>query len=66
MTQVDLPTGAKSGLRVVRQILGDIDRIRFFDFSDRDVVRHPVVQRIVTAYERADREREAREKQEKV
>ena len=66
VTQVDLPTGAKSGLRVVRQILGDIDRIRFFDFSDRDVVRHPVVQRIVTAYERADREREAREKQEKV
>ncbi|HSY49172.1 MAG TPA: PhoH family protein [Thermoanaerobaculia bacterium] len=66
VTQVDLPTGAKSGLRVVRQILGDIDRIRFFDFSDRDVVRHPVVQRIVTAYERADREREAREKPEKV
>ncbi len=65
VTQVDLPTGAKSGLRVVRQILDGIDRIRFFDFSDRDVVRHPVVQRIVTAYERSDREREAREKQEK-
>src|SRR6266404_4714798 len=60
VTQVDLPTGAKSGLRVVRQILGDIDRIRFFDFSDRDVVRHPVVQRIVMAYDRADKEREER------
>src|SRR5258708_2718710 len=58
VTQVDLPTGSKSGLRVVRQILGDIDRIRFFDFSDRDVVRHPVVQRIVMAYDRADKERE--------
>ena len=62
VTQVDLPTGAKSGLRVVRQILDGIERIRFFDFSDRDVVRHPVVQRIVTAYERADREREKQEK----
>jgi phosphate starvation-inducible PhoH-like protein len=66
VTQVDLPTGAKSGLRVVRQILGDIDRIKFFDFSDRDVVRHPVVQRIVMAYDRADKEREAAEKQGKV
>jgi phosphate starvation-inducible PhoH-like protein len=63
VTQVDLPTGAKSGLRVVRQILGEIDRIKFFDFSDRDVVRHPVVQRIVMAYDRADKEREAAEKQ---
>ncbi len=63
VTQVDLPTGAKSGLRVVRQILDGIDRIKFFDFSDRDVVRHPVVQRIVMAYERLDRELEAKEKQ---
>ncbi|MEA2329832.1 MAG: phosphate starvation-inducible protein PhoH [Thermoanaerobaculia bacterium] len=62
VTQVDLPTGAKSGLRVVRQILGDIDRIKFFDFSDRDVVRHPVVQRIVMAYDRADKEREKQDK----
>ena len=50
----------EDGLRVVRQILDGIDRIRFFDFSDRDVVRHPVVQRIVTAYERSDRERAPR------
>src|SRR5881227_1317819 len=62
VTQVDLPTGSKSGLRVVRQILGDIDRIKFFDFSDRDVVRHPVVQRIVMAYDRADKEREKQDK----
>ncbi|MBV9067731.1 MAG: PhoH family protein [Acidobacteria bacterium] len=63
VTQVDLPTGSKSGLRVVRQILDGIDRIKFFDFSDRDVVRHPVVQRIVMAYDRADKERETAEKQ---
>ena len=37
-------------------------RIKFFDFSDRDVVRHPVVQRIVMAYDRADKEREKQDK----
>jgi len=57
ITQVDLPDGKKSGLREVRRILEGIEGIRFFDFSDRDVVRHPVVAKIVTAYDRADRER---------
>src|SRR6059036_4286168 len=57
VTQIDLPEGRKSGLRVVRRILEGIDGIKFFDFSDRDVVRHPVVARIVTAYDRVDRER---------
>ena len=59
ITQVDLPEGRKSGLREVRRILEGLDRIQFFDFTDRDVVRHPVVARIVTAYERADKERAA-------
>jgi phosphate starvation-inducible PhoH-like protein len=59
VTQVDLPEGRKSGLREVRRILEGIPGIRFFDFSDRDVVRHPVVAKIVTAYDRADRKREA-------
>ena len=59
ITQVDLPEGRKSGLRVVRSILEGIDKIAFFDFTDRDVVRHPVVARIVTAYERADQDRAA-------
>jgi phosphate starvation-inducible PhoH-like protein len=58
VTQVDLPEGRKSGLREVRRILEGIDGIKFFDFSDRDVVRHPVVARIVTAYDRADREKQ--------
>ena len=57
VTQVDLPEGRKSGLREVRRILEGIDGIKFFDFSDRDVVRHPVVAKIVGAYDRADRER---------
>jgi phosphate starvation-inducible PhoH-like protein len=59
VTQVDLPEGRKSGLREVRRILDDIPGIRFFDFSDRDVVRHPVVQKIVVAYDREDRARDA-------
>ncbi len=57
ITQVDLPEGRKSGLREVRRILEGLERIQFFDFTDRDVVRHPVVARIVTAYDRADRDR---------
>src|SRR5436189_815868 len=57
VTQVDLPEGRKSGLREARAILEGTEGIKFFDFSDRDVVRHPVVARIVTAYDRADRER---------
>jgi phosphate starvation-inducible protein PhoH and related proteins len=59
VTQVDLPEGRKSGLREVRRILEGIEGIKFFDFSDRDVVRHPVVAKIVTAYDRADREKKS-------
>ena len=58
ITQVDLPEGRKSGLREVRRILEGLEGIKFFDFTDRDVVRHPVVARIVTAYDRADREKQ--------
>ena len=56
VTQVDLPTGKKSGLREVRQILGNVEGIKFFDFNERDVVRHPLVSKIVVAYDRMDRE----------
>ena len=61
VTQVDLPQGTKSGLREVRRILGEVEGVNFFDFSDRDVVRHPVVSKIVTAYDRADREKKEAE-----
>ena len=62
ITQVDLPDGKKSGLREVRRILEHVEDLKFFDFSDRDVVRHPLVAKIVTAYDRNDRAREANEK----
>ncbi|HEY0141633.1 MAG TPA: PhoH family protein [Thermoanaerobaculia bacterium] len=61
ITQVDLPDGKKSGLREVRRILEHVSDLKFFDFSDRDVVRHPLVAKIVTAYDRADREKKAAE-----
>ena len=50
-TQKDLPTGTKSGLDVAARILGKIDDIAFCNLTSRDVVRHPLVQRIVKAYE---------------
>ena len=59
VTQVDLPEGKKSGLRAARKILDNVEGIKFFDFSDRDVVRHPLVSKIVIAYDRSDRERKA-------
>src|SRR5213595_2805142 len=57
VTQVDLPEGKKSGLREARQILRNVEGIKFFEFGDKDVVRHPLVARIVVAYDRSDRER---------
>ena len=63
ITQVDLPDGKKSGLREVRRILDGVEGLKFFDFSDRDVVRHPLVAKIVTAYDKIDREKAAAEAQ---
>ena len=61
VTQIDLPHGQASGLVRVRQILADVDEIRFVELSDHDVVRHQLVQRIVEAYSRfASREAAAR------
>jgi phosphate starvation-inducible PhoH-like protein len=51
VTQVDLPRGQASGLRQVIEILGKVEGISFTFFNARDVVRHPLVQRIVTAYD---------------
>ncbi|MFI3179697.1 MAG: PhoH family protein, partial [Methylococcaceae bacterium] len=51
ITQIDLPSAKMSGLRHVLEVLKDIDGISFTFFEIRDVVRHPVVQRIVSAYE---------------
>jgi phosphate starvation-inducible PhoH-like protein len=51
ITQVDLPRGQPSGLRQVSEVLRDVEGISFTFFSARDVVRHPLVQRIVAAYD---------------
>jgi phosphate starvation-inducible PhoH-like protein len=52
-TQIDLPTGKMSGMNEARAILRDVEGIRFCEFTDRDVVRHPLVQEVVRAYEAA-------------
>ncbi|TGY29654.1 PhoH family protein [Propionibacterium sp. NM47_B9-13] len=54
VTQVDLPPGVKSGLRVVQGILDGIDDIAFCNLTSRDVVRHRLVGKIVAAYDRYD------------
>jgi phosphate starvation-inducible PhoH-like protein len=51
VTQVDLPRHIASGLRQVLQILNDVEGISMTFFNARDVVRHPLVQRIVSAYQ---------------
>jgi phosphate starvation-inducible PhoH-like protein len=56
VTQVDLPGGATSGLRVVREILEGLDDVHFSTLSSEDVVRHKLVGRIVDAYEQYDAE----------
>lgn len=54
ITQVDLPDGKKSGLKDVIGVLRDIDDIAFCYFTERDVVRHRLVQKIIKAYEKRD------------
>ncbi|MBX3297714.1 MAG: PhoH family protein [Acidobacteria bacterium] len=50
-TQIDLPRGQKSGLREAEDVLGGLEGIEFIYFTDKDVVRHKLVQMIVQAYE---------------
>ncbi|WP_365696046.1 PhoH family protein [Nocardioides sp.] len=54
VTQVDLPSGQKSGLRVVQDILDDIDDVTFVRLTSHDVVRHRLVGQIVAAYDEHD------------
>ncbi len=51
ITQIDLPEGVRSGLVEAREILNDIEGISVVMFSEQDVVRHPLVQEIIKAYE---------------
>ncbi|MEZ7898900.1 MAG: PhoH family protein [Flaviflexus sp.] len=52
VTQIDLPGGAQSGLKVVRQVLQGIDGLAFAELTSQDVVRHRLVGEIIDAYER--------------
>ncbi len=56
MTQIDLPSNVTSGLRQAIGLLRDVEGVSQTFFDSRDVVRHPIVRRIVEAYERADNE----------
>lgn len=53
-TQIDLPRGQVSGLRHSVDVLEGVDGVSFTTFKSRDVVRHPIVQRIVDAYEKSE------------
>jgi phosphate starvation-inducible PhoH-like protein len=57
ITQIDLPSGRPSGLIDALDVLGDVDGIGIQRFTEADVVRHPLVQSIVRAYERREQER---------
>jgi phosphate starvation-inducible PhoH-like protein len=66
LTQTDLPSSQKSGLAEAVKILGNVDDITIHHFTDRDVVRHKLVQKIILAYQKYENEvaerRESREK----
>ena len=61
VTQIDLPTGQRSGLQEVRELLADIDGIAMCYFTEVDVVRHPLVQKIIKAYDARDAAKKAAE-----
>jgi phosphate starvation-inducible PhoH-like protein len=62
ITQIDLPPGQPSGLIEAAEVLGGVEGVALCRFSDADVVRHPLVQRLVQAYARKDdRGRQGRE-----
>jgi len=63
VTQIDLPGGTRSGLKVVRSILQGVEDVHFADLSSADVVRHRLVSDIVDAYERWDAVQEREEEE---
>ena len=65
ITQVDLPRGVYSGLKHGLEVLDGVEGIGITRFSNRDVVRHPLVQRIVDAYDKHDEKEDARRAAEK-
>jgi phosphate starvation-inducible protein PhoH and related proteins len=61
ITQTDLPRGRESGLKHVIGVLGDVSSVEFVHFGPKDVVRHPLVQKIVAAYARAEEQESRRD-----
>jgi phosphate starvation-inducible PhoH-like protein len=61
VTQVDLPSQSKSGLAEAKALLSGISGISFCTLTDVDVVRHPLVQKIIVAYEERDKNKKAAE-----
>jgi len=59
-TQIDLPRGQKSGIKEAEKVLADLEGIEFVYFSEKDVVRHKLVQMIVQAYDAHTNEQESR------
>ncbi|MBR7116216.1 MAG: PhoH family protein [Clostridia bacterium] len=57
LSQTDLPEGKRSGLAIAKRVLADIDGISIFEFTERDVVRHRLVRKIISAYEAYERQR---------
>ena len=57
ITQIDLPSAKKSGLIEIRNILADIPGIQFIYLNETDVVRHPLVQEIIKAYDKHERKK---------
>lgn len=62
ITQIDLPGDKRSGLKEAMRILQNIEGIEFCKFTEKDVVRHPLVMEIIKAYERYDNQMEKRRK----
>ncbi len=58
ITQIDLPNGKKSGLQIIQGILKDVEGISFCYFGRSDVVRHPLVQRVIDAFEKYESKQE--------
>ncbi len=62
VTQIDLPAGKKSGLQTIQKILKDIDGVEFCYFNRSDVVRHPLVQQVIDAFEKYEKKNTPKEK----
>lgn len=65
VTQIDLPGGIRSGLKEAMKVLEHIEDITIMKFSDLDVVRHPLVRKIIKAYEKYEEKKQTRKKPDK-